>query len=154
MKQKSICSIGTKLDTRAPSIEWLQTIATYVDFYLNMDSARAGAAMLKKARTSAMLALEALKESDAEGAAFFALGALQAAWTAEMIEGRQMIDAGVTAYRKAESENARRHATAEQERDGWRKEATQIQLTNPRMSKSDIARKIDPDRWNTIRKYI
>lgn len=154
MRQTDICSIGTNLDARAPSLKWLQTIVTHVDYYLSVDSKRAGAAMLKEARSNALVALKALEQANAESAAFFALGALQAAWTAEMIEGRQMIDAGVTAYRRAESENARRHAIAEQERDGWRNEAKQIQLTNPRMSKSDIARKIDPERWNTIRKYI
>lgn len=143
MKQKSVCSIGTKLDARAPSLQWLQTIVTYVDHYLSMDSGRAGAAMLRKARNSAMLALEALKDDDAEGAAFFALGALQAAWTAEMIEGRVMIDGGVTAYRKSETENARRRAAAERERADWRRQAEGIREQATReLTKKEIAQRI------------
>src|SRR5688572_1492034 len=101
----SVVEIGSRLDPHLPSLDWLDEIYLRATVYLEADASRAGANLLASARRYAMLAKKALEAGDAHGAVFAGMAALQAAWKAEITEGWQMIDAGVTAYRKAEAEN-------------------------------------------------
>lgn len=154
MTQKSVCQIGSKLDALRPSVEWLETIILHVDVYLSSDATRDGARYLKAARKNAHLAQKAIRQGDADGAAFFALGALQAAWQAEMTEGRVMIDGGVKRYRQTERTNSESAEVAERQRASWRAQADRLRTSHPGWNKSKIAKAIDSHRWNTIRRHI
>lgn len=155
MAERSVCEIGSRLQAAHASVDWLRTIALHVDVYLDVNPNRIGAAHLKLARKRAKLAEKAIAQGDAEGAAMLSLAALQAAWQAEIAEGRVMIDGGVTAYREAEKANAERQAKAEADREQWRKQADEIRAKASRkLTKIEIAKKIDPARANYIRKFI
>lgn len=155
MAEKSVCEIGSRLQAAHASVDWLRTIALHVEVYLDLDPNRIGAPHLKLARKRAKLAEKAIEQGDAEGAAMLSLAALQAAWQAEIAEGRVMIDAGVTAYRKAEKANEQKRSKAEAEHDEWRRQAAEIQARATRkLTKKEIAAKIDPARANYIRKLL
>lgn len=155
MSERSVCEIGSRLQAAHASVDWLRTIALHVEVYLDLDPNRIGAPHLKLARKRAKLAEKAIAQGDAEGAAMLSLAALQAAWQAEIAEGRVMIDAGVTAYRKAEKANAAKQSAAKAEREEWRRQADEIRAKAPRkLTKKEIAAKIDRTRANYIRKFI
>ena len=151
---KYVCEIASRLDARRASVRWLDEIASAADAYLGANPKRDGARHLKRAREMGRLARKAIAQGSAKGAAHFALATLQAAWQAEFAEGRVMIDIGVDIYRTTEAVNAERARVAELQRDSWRRKAATIRKRNSRMTKTAIAKKISPERWGTVRRYI
>jgi hypothetical protein len=138
------------------SPEWLRRIAQAAEVYLAANPARNGAAHLRDARRLARLAQRAIAAShDDGGAVMAALGALQAAWLAEISEGWPIIRAGAKSYRKAESANLRRSEQAQKQYSAWQRRAAEIrQKASRSMSNSEVAKKIDAARWRTVRKHI
>jgi hypothetical protein len=155
--KRDVCEIASRFNAFAPSLDWLETIALYAEHYLHINPKREGAKLLKEARNMARLAQKAIHQDNTYAAAFFALGALQAAWQAEVRTelGRVMIDSGVTSYRGGERINVDREKTADAEHERWKDAAKAIRAkSRRRLSKTEIAKKIDATRWNTIRKFI
>jgi hypothetical protein len=151
---KSVCELASRFDARSASLRWLEVIESGATAYLESNPRRDGASHLKRAYRMARMARAAIERGNTDAATLAAIGALQAAWQAEIAEGRVMLDRGVTIYRKTQSTNATRHDDAERERTQWRKCAAAIRKTNPRLSKIAVARRIDSQRWNTVRRHI
>ncbi len=153
-KALQVVEICSSLEPGGPiSIE---TIRTKAESYLHSNPERGGAKYLQQVIQFADLTRAAIDQNNAAGAAFGATRMMQAAWKAELSEGRMMIDIGVKLYRRAEAVNLARAAVAKQERAEWKEAAIRIRSIpgNEKMSKCDIALLIDRQRWNTIRRHI
>ena len=152
---RSVCEIASLLlKDRGPTLRWLEHIELRADFYLSSNPKRDGAEPLRRARQMSRLARKAVDQGRADAAAMAALAALQAAWQAEITEGRVMVDQGVKLYRKAEAAREQKKDDTKRQRDRWHLDAAKIRSQHPTMSKTEIAKKISPARWNTIRKFI
>lgn len=153
-EQRSVAEIMSKLRAGCASLDWLEHIQNHAKAYLEVDKQRPGAALLRLALLNSTAARLAVTQNKAHAAAVLAMGALQAAWQAEIIEGRPMIDAGVTAWRKGEDANLEKSRRASTQHKAWCAEAEKIKAKNPHLSKTDIAKRIDRQRANTVRRYI
>lgn len=152
--QRSVAEICSRLDARRASLDWLPRISQLATVYLNSDPDRIGADFLRLAISEAKLAQKALELGLADAAALSAMAAIQAAWRAEIAEGRVMLDAGVKQYRRAEKARADRSAEASNERAAWQLQADAIWGRNPALSALAVAARIEPQRQNYIRKHI
>ena len=146
-----ICS---EFDPTQPSEAWLTRIALAASVYLEADPRRLGAQHMREAMALAEQALKCIEQSNALGAATCALGALQAAWRAELSEGAVMVAGGVKAYRKAEAANAEKTKTALEEKTKWQTQADDIWKRHPSHTAVAVAKLIDPKRFGYIRKMI
>lgn len=152
--QRPVCEIGSRLDWQKPTLEWLNRIERSARYHLDINPNRIGARQLREALKMVIYTRRCIEAGRADGAAFSALAALQAAWAAEIAEGRDMIDAGVKRFRAAEKANSGKSLQAEQIHADWQRKADAIRRRRPNLSKAEIARRIDPQRANYIRKRI
>ena len=130
-QQESIAEICSKLNPDHVSLEWLDVIQNYTNFYLGIDPNRKSASLLKKANTHAQYAKMALVDNNTEAAVFSTIGAMQCAWHAEILEGRTMIDSGVTSYRAAERSRWDQKEKSVAKKQEWQRLADQIRLESP-----------------------
>jgi hypothetical protein len=149
----------THLIGEKPGIGWLWSIERAAEDALSDSRRRKGAKQILQALRAAREAIAYAKNlNDANSAEAQALAqamaAVHLAWQAEVADRFVMIAPGVKQYEGQRRENQRRKEAAEVLRNRWRKRANRILLKNPRMSKSAVAKKIDPTRWSTIRKHI
>lgn len=150
--------IVTHLIGEKPDIGWLWSIELAAENVLRESRRRKGAKQVLQALRAARRALEYaknLKANSVEARALAqAMAAVHLAWQAEVADRRVMITPGVKQYEGQQRENQQRAQSAAALRKKWRKKAKVVSSGNPRLSKSDIAKQIDPKRWNTIRRYI
>lgn len=111
---------------------------------------RAARAMRIHAREAARY----LREGDAELSTWNALQAAHHAWVADVKMVEPAIVTGTKSRRGADKGRAVRKAALNPEHARWRATATAMRAANPKLSNSDIAVAIDPDRWHTIRRVI
>lgn len=152
-----VCEVLSRIPAGGLKHSWSNNkIGLWAEVLLGINPSRKGSEALRVALQNSRMVDLAVDRGDASAAACFAAQAVHAMWCAEMAEGRQMIEAGVTAYRRAEGENLRRSAVAQAERESWRQKAAELKQ-NPQhasKSKSGLARLIDPARWNTVRHHL
>lgn len=129
-------------------------LAIEAALYLETEPHRAGAEHLRRVIKAARLALAALDQGEAIGAAVMAMQAMQHAWLAEIAEGRPMIDAGVKAVRGAAKGNESKTKAAKPAHDEWQRQAEVMWGINPALSVRAVADRIDPDRGDYIRRHI
>lgn len=149
-----VAEIGSRLDAARLDVDWLDQVSKRAAFYLEIDPTRAGAAHLSLCVRFARDASTATSQGQAQQAAYASGAALQAAWQAEIAEGRTMIDSGVKSFREAERANKRKAVAAEAERADWQAKANAIWARKPEHTATAVAKTIDPDRFDYIRKRI
>lgn len=84
----------SNLDATRPSLDWLQRVTLCARAYLDADPKRPEAEHLRQVVRLGVLAERAVEQGDARGAATAAIGAMQAAWQAEMVQGRVVVADG------------------------------------------------------------
>jgi hypothetical protein len=151
---KYVAEIASKFDAQTPSLDWLDSIAHGAAAFLEANSKREGARYLKEARRLARLAQAAIAQGSADGAALAAMAAVQAAWQAELAEGRVLWEPGVTGYRARERVNESTKRESGKARSEWQSAADAIWHKAPQLSAVAVARRIDAERASTIRRHI
>ena len=91
---------------------------------------------------------------NADGVALNLLWAMEALWRVDVKRVEPEIVTGAKLRTKAKRENDRRARQANDEHAEWQRKASEIWGQNSRLTASDVAKRIDPIRWGTIRRYI
>lgn len=138
----TIAAICTGFNSLQPSISWIEIIELSAQSYLKNNPARPAAPYLRQAIKMARLTQQAIQQNDAHGAAFATAGALQAAWEAEIVEARQIIDAGVKSLGGIKYSNNIRKEKAEKKTKKWQLMADKLLEEHPEWNQKKIASEI------------
>lgn len=147
-----IAEICSHLDAFKPSLHWLDAVSDHTDFHIVTCSNRQSISLLKQVQKMARLAKKAIENNNASGAAFAAMGMMQAAWQAEILESRKMIDAGVTSLRKGEEGRKTRSKKAGERNRLVQEKAKQLRKKNPKWNKKRLADEIAKELNGTTRR--
>lgn len=153
-KPRGVIDFATAFDADRWPVDAVARIGAAARVWLDIRPPGRVAHYLRRAIQLSDLAARATAKGDAAGAAWAASGAAQAAWQAQIADGRDMVDAGVKAFRAAEGANLTRAAQALARQEEWQRRADEIWLRMPDHTAANVARLLDAKRWNTIRRYI
>ena len=143
---KSIVELASRLDAAAVAPQSLKALALRAQAYLDADPARRSARLLRTVVNMVERAHRAINDDDTRIAVTAAMTALQAAWQAELLEGRTMIDGAVGAYRQAERARENQRAKSQANKAEWNAQARAIWGRRPNLSKVAVAREVQR-RW-------
>ncbi len=108
----------------------------------------------RKLDSHASQALEDLRRNDAYSAVYNTYLAAHFAWHLDIDRFEPEILTGRRTKRGAEKGNASKAAKASADREAWQKRATELWEKNPKLTATDVARIINSDRADYIRKRI
>lgn len=91
---RSIPDLVSRLDAARLSPDWLQRVTLRVRAYLDANPDRPEAEHLHRVIHLATLAEKAIEQGDAAEAVTAAMGVIQAAWQAELVQGRVVVADG------------------------------------------------------------
>jgi hypothetical protein len=124
--------------------EWLDRVQRAAELYPSFERIDPEAAMVAKvASQRARLAKAAIERGDAEGAAWAAMGAMDAAWLVDAIQGAMpKVKAGIKVAKQRSnagfSSGQERAAERKPEWDEWQAAADLVRSENPHLSASRV----------------